>query len=100
MRGHIRGHSGSHFSMRLAQIMHFPALFDRAHPTNKRTGRESGPFFFTAMSAEHQPWIGTRVISTRRFCARPDSVSLLATGRVSPAPDTIMRLLATPRLPR
>ena len=44
-----------------------------------------------------QPCIGTIVISTRRFCARPASVSLLAIGRVSPAPVTIMRCWVTPR---
>ena len=47
-----------------------------------------------------QPCIGTMVISTRRFCARPDSVSLLAIGRVSPAPVMIMRCCMTPRLER
>ncbi len=34
---------------------------------------------------------GTRVISTRRFCARPASVSLLAIGRVLPAPVRMKR---------
>src|SRR5690606_41528543 len=47
-----------------------------------------------------QPSTGTMVISTRRFWARPASVSLLAIGRVSPAPVTIMRCCMTPRLDR
>lgn len=47
-----------------------------------------------------QPRIGTRVISTRRFWARPASVSLLAIGRLSPAPTTIILSRITPRLPR
>ena len=34
---------------------------------------------------------GTSVISTRRLAARPASVSLLATGRDSPAPVTMKR---------
>ena len=40
--------------------------------------------------------IGTRVISTRRFWARPDSVSLLATGRDSPAPTRMKRSRTRP----
>ena len=44
-----------------------------------------------------QPDTGTIVISTRRFWARPASVSLLAIGRVSPAPMVIMRSRITPR---
>jgi hypothetical protein len=40
---------------------------------------------------------GTSWISTRRFWARPASVALSATGRVSPKPVTTMRWPLTPR---
>ena len=39
---------------------------------------------------------GRSVSSTRRFNARPDSVSLLATGRVSPAPTVMVRSCLMP----
>ena len=75
------------------------AAFRCCGPCNA-DGPHSQPVRVIRRSADRYPCTGTRVISTRRFCARPASVSLLATGRVSPAPLTIMRLLATPRPPR
>lgn len=39
-------------------------------------------------------------ISTRRFCARPASVSLDATGCRSAMPEVLMRVGETPRLTR
>ena len=38
------------------------------------------------------------MISTRRFCARPSRVALLATGFVSPSPETLIIDGATPSL--
>src|SRR3989442_13182094 len=38
--------------------------------------------------------------STRRFCARPAAVVLAAIGLAAPSPFAIMRLGATPLLPR
>src|SRR4029453_13041433 len=40
------------------------------------------------------------ISSTRRFCARPASVSLLAIGFPSPRPSTVKRSGSPPRLPR
>src|SRR5690606_33841777 len=67
-------------------------------------GRFRGPLLLCAPGGRadgpRQPDSGTSVISTRRFWARPDSVSLLAIGRVSPAPIVIMRSRMTPRVER
>src|SRR3546814_5464504 len=62
----------------------------KKEPTMGRLYRSKG-------NGGDQPETGTIVISTRRFWARPASVSLLAIGRVSPAPVTIMRCCMTPR---
>src|SRR5262249_12420263 len=48
------------------------------------------------LSSWRNPWSGTTLISTRRFCARPSGVSLVAIGRYAPTPRVLTRVWATP----
>ena len=45
-------------------------------------------------------WTYFFTTSTRRFCERPNAVSLLLTGRLDPNPWVVNRFAATPALTR
>lgn len=85
---------------RASQKKRFDDMYLRADSsvatsTNAKGHPQGWPFFSASLLPYERT--GTRVISTRRFAARPCSVSLLAIGRVSPAPTVIMRSRITPR---
>ncbi len=77
--------------------------FPRSRAFNRRSNHEKGAACAAPPSSRartDQAWIGTRVISTRRFCARPASVLLSAIGRLLPAPTVMMRCCGMPFEPR
>src|SRR5690606_39858094 len=55
------------------------------------------PFLLLTSPRHHS---GRRLISTRRFCARPSGVLLLAIGWLGPTPRLLMRAPDTPWLVR